>query len=169
MNVIAQLEYELAYYDSSVQGFNHYTTRTPPEDYKRKTYLLIHTLVPIDNNILVKEYNEISKCKELKIETEKIWHLKTTTVPVIIRTWLWSQMGQINMLTRYQTVPANIKYKKLHFMELLISLGEYYQFDWKISPKKRLQKQIHRILISTTFSPSRSWVKIEWQIVWNWK
>ena len=31
MNVIARLEYEVAYYDSAVHRFNHYTTRTPPE------------------------------------------------------------------------------------------------------------------------------------------
>ena len=30
MNVIARLEYELAYYDSAVHRFNHNTTRTPP-------------------------------------------------------------------------------------------------------------------------------------------
>ena len=30
MNVIARLEYELAYYDSAVHRFNHYTTWTPP-------------------------------------------------------------------------------------------------------------------------------------------
>ena len=30
MNVIAWLEFELAHYDSGVQRFNHYTTRTPP-------------------------------------------------------------------------------------------------------------------------------------------
>ena len=29
-DVIARLEYELAYYDSAVHRFNHYTTRTPP-------------------------------------------------------------------------------------------------------------------------------------------
>ena len=29
MNVIAQLKYELAYYDSAVHRFNHFTTRTP--------------------------------------------------------------------------------------------------------------------------------------------
>ena len=29
MNVIARLEYELAYYDSAVHHFNHYTTGTP--------------------------------------------------------------------------------------------------------------------------------------------
>ena len=30
MNVITRLEYELAYYDSAVYRFNHYTTRIPP-------------------------------------------------------------------------------------------------------------------------------------------
>ena len=38
--------------------------------------------VPTDNNISVKEYNEISKYKDLEIEIEKNWHLKTTTLPV---------------------------------------------------------------------------------------
>ena len=33
MNVIARLEYELAYYDSAVHRFNHYTTRIPPSNY----------------------------------------------------------------------------------------------------------------------------------------
>ena len=33
VNVIARLEYELAYYDSAVHRFNHYTTRTPPREY----------------------------------------------------------------------------------------------------------------------------------------
>ncbi len=32
VNVIARLEFELAYYDSAVQRFNHYTTRMPPID-----------------------------------------------------------------------------------------------------------------------------------------
>ena len=29
VNVIARLEFELAYYDSAVHCFNHYTTKTP--------------------------------------------------------------------------------------------------------------------------------------------
>ena len=32
VNVIARLEFELAYYDSAVHRFNHYTTRTPPKE-----------------------------------------------------------------------------------------------------------------------------------------
>ena len=31
VNVIARLEYELAYYDDAVNRINHYTTRTPPQ------------------------------------------------------------------------------------------------------------------------------------------
>ena len=31
VNVIARLEYELAYYDSAVHRFNNYTTRKPPQ------------------------------------------------------------------------------------------------------------------------------------------
>ena len=38
--VIAQLEYELAYYDSAVHRFNHYTTRTFPEQW---WYYLTHS------------------------------------------------------------------------------------------------------------------------------
>ena len=32
VNVIALLEFELAYYDSAVQRFNPYTTRIPPRN-----------------------------------------------------------------------------------------------------------------------------------------
>ena len=38
VNIIARLENELAYYDSSVHRFNHYTTRTPPGTYIRKQF-----------------------------------------------------------------------------------------------------------------------------------
>ena len=31
VNAIARLEYELADYDSAIQRFSHYTTRTPPD------------------------------------------------------------------------------------------------------------------------------------------
>ena len=39
VNVIARLEYELAYYDSAAQRFNHYTTRTTPMKDKVKRHL----------------------------------------------------------------------------------------------------------------------------------
>ena len=41
MNVIARLEYELAYYDSAVYRFNHYTTRTPPKEEKVEVVVVV--------------------------------------------------------------------------------------------------------------------------------
>ena len=43
MNVIGRLEYELAYYDSAVHRFNHYTTRTPPKKLHLVERMRIHT------------------------------------------------------------------------------------------------------------------------------
>ena len=40
--------------------------------------------MPTDYKISVKEYYRISKKNDLEIETDKMWHLKTTTVPVIV-------------------------------------------------------------------------------------
>ena len=67
MNVIARLEYELAYNDSAVHRFNHYTTRTPPplifeflsledQNVKRKNNPILYTL---KKNIPNKGINEI--------------------------------------------------------------------------------------------------------------
>ena len=39
-------------------------------------------LVPIDNNITVKEYSKVSKYKNLETEIKKVWHLKITTMPI---------------------------------------------------------------------------------------
>ena len=36
MIILARLEFELAYYDSAVHRFNHYTTRTPPSATKTR-------------------------------------------------------------------------------------------------------------------------------------
>ena len=47
MNVIAQLEYELAYDDSAVQRFNHYTTRTIIMCFLAKYFLCSNVIFPI--------------------------------------------------------------------------------------------------------------------------
>lgn len=54
------------------------------KDHKNKTCLLIDMSVPSDKNIAVKEFDKLSKYKDLEIEIEKMWNLKATTVPVIV-------------------------------------------------------------------------------------
>ena len=46
-----------------------------------KTCFLINIAVLTDN-ILFKEFNRIYKYKNLEIEIEQMWHIKTNTVPV---------------------------------------------------------------------------------------
>ena len=57
----------------------------------------------------------------MKIEIEKMWYAKATTVPVIV--------GALGMIKKGSDKHINkmlvMKYKKLHFVELLISFREY--------------------------------------------
>ena len=40
--------------------------------------------VPSDKNVSAKEFDKLSKYKDLQIEVERMWKLKTTVVPVVI-------------------------------------------------------------------------------------
>ena len=52
------------------------------KDYKQNNCLLIDLAVPSDKSISVEEYGKIDKNKDFEIE--KIWHLKTTIMTIII-------------------------------------------------------------------------------------
>ena len=53
-------------------------------DKKNKTCLLLDVSVPSDRNTSLKTFEKLSKYKDLAIELEKSWKLKTKTVPIII-------------------------------------------------------------------------------------
>jgi len=54
------------------------------KDSIEKTCLLIDMSVPTDQNIAAKEFDKLSKYKDLEIEISRMWNLKAITVPVII-------------------------------------------------------------------------------------
>ena len=54
------------------------------KDFKEKTCLLIDMSIPTDQNISAKEFDKISKYKDLEIEIQRMWKLRTSTVPVIV-------------------------------------------------------------------------------------
>ena len=49
--------------------------------------------VPADKNISLKEFQKLSKYKDLEIEVTKMWKLKTKTIPVAI--------GALGMIKKY--------------------------------------------------------------------
>ena len=54
------------------------------KDLKKKKCTLIDMTVPADRNIAQKEFEKLSKYKDLEIEIQKMWHLETSTVPVVV-------------------------------------------------------------------------------------
>ena len=53
------------------------------KNHNDKTFL-IDMSVASDTNVSLKIFEKLSKCKDLEIEVTKMWHLKTTTLPVVI-------------------------------------------------------------------------------------
>ena len=51
---------------------------------RNNTCLLIDMSVPSDNNVAAIVFEKLSKYKDLEIEVEKMWHLKTKTIPVVV-------------------------------------------------------------------------------------
>ena len=54
------------------------------KDKKKSTCFFIDMSVPSDRNISAKVFEKLSKYKDLEIEVQKMWHLKTKTLPVVV-------------------------------------------------------------------------------------
>ena len=44
----------------------------------------IDFIFPMDINISAKEFEKLSKYKDLQIEVERMWHLKTSIIPILV-------------------------------------------------------------------------------------
>ena len=59
-----------------------------------------------DKNIFLKEFDKLSKYKDLQIEITKIWHLKTTIIPVVIGALGLIKKGTDNYLAQIPGTPT---------------------------------------------------------------
>ena len=75
------------------------------KDKVKRTCQLIDMSVPSDNNVSAKEFEKLSKYKDLEIEVSKMWNVRTTTIPVII-----GALGIIKKGTQkhLEKIPGNI-------------------------------------------------------------
>jgi hypothetical protein len=68
------------------------TDRTDPNnkpdiiirDNEKGTCMLIDVAIPVDRNVIKKEAQKILKYKDLTIEIQRMWNVKTTVLPVVI-------------------------------------------------------------------------------------
>jgi len=83
---------------------------------KDQTCLLIDMTVPLDANTSVKTTEKLNKYKDLEIEIERIWGLKTTTVPVVIGALGTIKKGMESYINK---ISGNINIHELQKITLL--------------------------------------------------
>jgi hypothetical protein len=78
--------------------------------------MLIHVAVPGDRNVIQKEAEKILKYKDLKIEIQRMWNVKTGVIPVII-----GATGTISKSFRkfVSTIPGSHEVKELQKTAIL--------------------------------------------------
>ena len=77
---------------------------------QNKACQLIDMSVPSDSNISAKEFEKLSKYKDLEIEIAKMWKMKTKTIPVIV-----GALGMIKKGTQkyVNEIPGNLSLAKI--------------------------------------------------------
>ena len=71
---------------------------------------MIDLKIPADKNVSVAEFEKLSKYKDLEIKKEKLWHMKTVIIPVVIGALGMIKKGIEKHLNTYHT--NILKYKK---------------------------------------------------------
>jgi hypothetical protein len=73
-------------------------------DYEKGTCMLLDVAIPGDWNVIQKEGERILKYKDLTIEIQRMWNVKTRVIPVII-----GAIGTISKSFRksVSTIPGN--------------------------------------------------------------
>ena len=88
------------------------------KDRKERTYLLIDMSIPTERNTSLETMEKLTKYKDLEIQIEKTWGMKTTTVPVIIGTVGLVKKGTENYIGK---IPDNIRITELMKTVLLVT------------------------------------------------
>ena len=78
-----------------------------------KSCLFVDVSIPADKNTSVKIVEKLSKYEDLEIEIERMWRMKTTTVPVVLEA---IKKGTEQFI---KNIPGNIRLQELQKATLL--------------------------------------------------
>ncbi|CAH3194474.1 unnamed protein product, partial [Porites evermanni] len=106
-------------WDMPVNTDRTITTNRPDiivKDSVNSTCKLIDMTVPSDRNIALKETEKKCKYKDLELEIQRMWHMKTVVIPVVVRA-----LGTIktDMENYTNKIPGNINIHELQIITLL--------------------------------------------------
>ena len=63
-----------------------------------------------DRNISVKEFDKLSKYKDLQLEIERMWQLKTTVIPVVVGALGMVKKGVLN---HFKLIPGETNLQEI--------------------------------------------------------
>ena len=86
------------------------------KNHNDKTCFLIDMSVPSDTNVSLKIFEKLSSYKDLEIEVTKIWHLKTTTLPVVIGALRMVAKTTPNYVSQIPRAPSLTELQKITLM-----------------------------------------------------
>ena len=78
-----------------------------------KTCFILDVAAPADKNISLKEFQKLSKYKDLETEVTKIWKLKTKTIPVVIGALGVIKKGTQNFIDQIPGKPSLQEMQKI--------------------------------------------------------
>ena len=76
------------------------------KNFEENTCIIIDVTFPADKNISLKEFQKLSKYKDLEIEVTKIRELKTKTIPVLIGALGMIKKGTQNFINQIPDKPS---------------------------------------------------------------
>ena len=85
------------------------------KNHEERTCIMIEVVVVSDQNISLKEFQKLSKYKDLAIELTKMWKLKTKIIPVVIGALGMIEKRAHNFIDQMPGNPSLQEMKKLYF------------------------------------------------------
>ena len=83
------------------------------KDHREKRCIMLDAAVPADKNISLKEFQKLSKCKDLEIEVTKMWKLNTKTIAVVIGALGMIKKGTQNFIDQIPGKPSPQEMQKI--------------------------------------------------------
>ena len=76
------------------------------KNFEENTCIMIDVTVSADKNFSLKEFQKLSKYKDLEIEVIKVWKLENKTIPVVIGALSMVKKGTKNFINQIPGKPS---------------------------------------------------------------